>query len=81
MLATMSFSTQFGIEKSNLASNGIISPPLSHASDMTCSEWLKVCAKYNTNIKTLKHMFIISIFTESTRQLFRQVLYELGLKM
>jgi len=46
----------------------IVSPPLSHKSDMAFLDWKRACAKYATNPNTLRHIFLSNIKFEATQQ-------------
>ena len=53
-----------------------MSPPLSHKSDATFLEWQRACEKTNTNLKTLKHIFLSVITTDATQQIVDKIYAE-----
>lgn len=58
-----------------MGENKVVSPPLSHKSDMAFLEWKRACTKYNTNPKVLKHIFLSVIMTDSTQQVVDHVFH------
>lgn len=53
-----------------------MSPPLSHKSDANFLEWQRACEKTNTNLKTLKHIFLSVITTDATQQIVDKIYAE-----
>lgn len=73
----MTYSTQRRIQQYHLAPE-IVSPPLSHMSDMTFLAWKGVCAKYQTDLKSLKHIFISIIMTPETQNVVASIMQSMG---
>jgi hypothetical protein len=73
---TMTYSTQYKIRELGLT--GIVSPPLSHSSDIAFLEWKRACDKSQTDLKSLKHIFISSIVTPSTQDIVATILKDMG---
>jgi len=68
---TLAYPTGYWIREKGLdllGENKVVSPPLSHKSDIAFLEWKRACTKYNTNPKVLKHIFLSVITTDSTQQ-------------
>jgi hypothetical protein len=75
----LSYSCQHVIEEEHL--HDVVSPPLSHNSDLAFLEWKRTCTKHNTNPKDLKHVFIGMIRTKVTQSVFEHILLKKGTPM
>jgi hypothetical protein len=73
---TMMYTTEYIIRDEGLT--GIESPPLSHSSDIAFLEWKRACGKSQTDVKSLKHIFISVIVTPSTQDVVATVLKNKG---
>lgn len=78
LVITLAYSTQYWIEKDNLHQRGIVSPPLSHESDMLFLDWKRACAKHHVDPKSLKHIFISTIQASETQQVVEHVFHDHG---
>ena len=77
IIMTMTYSTQHIIERYRLGPE-VVSPPLSHNSDMTFLAWKRTCARYQTDLKSLKHIFISIIMTPETQNVVASVMQNMG---
>lgn len=73
---TMMYTTQYIIRDEGLT--GIESPLLSHSSDIAFLKWKRACEKSQTDVKSLKHIFISVILTPSTQDVVATVLKNMG---
>ena len=64
---TMMFSTQQMIKQRGLPGIGLESPPLSHSSDIAFLEWKRACEVSQTDLKSLRHIFIDTVVTMATQ--------------
>lgn len=78
LIITQAYSTQYWIQTEHLDQEGIESPPLSHKSDIAFLEWKRVCAKYRTDTKHLKHIILSVITTPATQKVVKQIFQDHG---
>lgn len=76
LIMTMTYSTQQKIIQYHL--NEIESPPLSHSSDMAFLAWKRSCEKHQTDLKSLRHIFISIVTTPSTQNVVASILRNRG---
>lgn len=78
LVLSEAYSTQYKIKEKGLDKLNIVSPPLSHASDMAFLDWKRACTKYHTDLKSLKHVFLSVIVTDTTQEVVDDIYWRQG---